>query len=257
MFAAAGPPARVKCSIALWCARPDDMQPATGRRSSAVLKLGRYIVRCLTAQPDIWFLFLYKCGQLVAANLHEPVARSVEILDELFQAGQPTPPPRQQQQHDDRPATIRAGQSSYQLDAATGLVSSPRRDRVPDYPMEAASPDNDQYRGMDDNDTDEGDTDSVTSDIYTDSDDDPFVFLTGHRYSLHRSSSSGISSCRRSSLSRSDYSSSSSSSRRRRSTVGLTATTMLARRREDSITTGTATNQGGNKIYDRQYIIIL
>jgi len=61
------------------------MQPAT-QRSSGVLKLGRYIVRCLTAQPDIWLLFLYKCGQLVAVNLHEPVARSVGILDELFQA---------------------------------------------------------------------------------------------------------------------------------------------------------------------------
>lgn len=141
------------------------MQRTANRRASAVLKLGRYIVRCLTAQPDIWFLFLYKCGQLVAVNLHEPVVRSVGILDELFQT--------QQQHHRSTCAIV--GSSSAPSDVAWP---------EPDEGEEERSPDNDQNLGMDeDDDPDDG---------YTDPDDDLCAFLVGRRFTY--GSSSGTSS---------------------------------------------------------------
>lgn len=157
------------------------MQPAT-RRSSGVLKLGRYIVRCLTAQPDIWLLFLYKCGQLVAVNLHEPVARSVGILDELFQAQQGLPPERRDRERAGRPiAVIGSLPSSPPRSTADGRLSHRTASCVASSPSSpagsvssASSPDNDQYRGMDEDDTDDG---------YTDSEDEPFAYMTGRRFS--------------------------------------------------------------------------
>jgi len=172
------------------------MQPAT-RRSSGVLKLGRYIVRCLTAQPDIWLLFLYKCGQLVAVNLHEPVARSVGILDELFQAQQGLSPEPVERGRD----RVRAGRPTAAIGslpssappppprstadgrlshrAPSCVASSPSS---PDSVSSASSPDNDQYRGMDEDDTDDG---------YTDSDDEPFAYMTGRRFSSTPSCTGG------------------------------------------------------------------
>ncbi|CAI6348050.1 unnamed protein product [Macrosiphum euphorbiae] len=190
------------------CARPDDMQPATQRSSRGVLKLGRYIVRCLTAQPDIWLLFLYKCGQLVAVNLHEPVARSVGILDELFQAQQgfPTEPDQLQRERREprdreragRPATIGSlpssprspteGRLSNRALCVASSSSSASPDSVSPASVSSLSPDNDQFRGMDEDDTDDG---------YTDSDDEPFAYMTGRRFS--RTPSSGEPRSRRSS----------------------------------------------------------
>jgi len=181
------------------------MQPAK-QRSSGVLKLGRYIVRCLTAQPDIWLLFLYKCGQLVAVNLHEPVARSVGILDELFQAQQGSPPsPEPDQQRErreprdrdrvDRPVAIGSLPSSPRspTDGRLSHRSPSSPDPVshalaPSPSVSSLSPDNDQYRGMDEDDTDDG---------YTDSDDEPFAYIAGRRFS--HSPSTGDSRSRRSS----------------------------------------------------------
>ncbi|KAF0768137.1 BTB/POZ domain-containing protein 6-like isoform X1 [Aphis craccivora] len=170
-----------------------DMQPAT-RRSSGVLKLGRYIVRCLTAQPDIWLLFLYKCGQLVAVNLHEPVARSVGILDELFQAQQGlSPEPVERGRDRERAGRPIAAIGSPPRSTADGRLShrtpsSP--DSVSSASSSASSPDNDQYRGMDEDDTDDG---------YTDSDDEPFAYMTGRRFSSTPSCTGGGSRTRRSS----------------------------------------------------------
>lgn len=188
------------------------MQPAT-QRSSGVLKLGRYIVRCLTAQPDIWLLFLYKCGQLVAVNLHEPVARSVGILDELFQAQQGLSPEpdqlqreRSREQRDReraaRPVTIGSlassprsptdGRLSHRAPCVASSSSSSSSSSSPDSvsppSVSSLSPDNDQFRGMDEDDTDDG---------YTDSDDEPFAYMTGRRFS--RTPSTDESRSRRSS----------------------------------------------------------
>lgn len=192
------PPTRSIASML--CARPGDMQPAR-QRSSGVLKLGRYIVRCLTAQPDIWLLFLYKCGQLVAVNLHEPVARSVGILDELFQAQQgspPSPEPDQQRERREprdrdratRPVTIGSLPSSPCVASSSSSSSSSSPEAVSHAlasspSVSSLSPDNDQYRGMDEDDTDDG---------YTDSDDEPFAYMAGRRFS-----STGDSRSRRSS----------------------------------------------------------
>lgn len=210
-------------SIALlWCAVPDDMQPAT-KRSSAVLKLGRYVVRCLTAQPDIWFLFLYKCGQLVAVNLHEPVERSVDILDELFhsQVRSPSPSPQPAHHHHHhhhqhhlqhhRHSAIGSVPSSSSSPPQPAVAATAARDTTyqPSFddddsqrtfsslsssssarPQLPPPPDNDQYRGMDEDDTD--DSGSAAEDSYIDSDDDPFYYLTGCRFS-HSDSSSGCS----------------------------------------------------------------
>ncbi|XP_050055213.1 BTB/POZ domain-containing protein 6-B [Aphis gossypii] len=180
-----------------------DMQPAT-RRSSGVLKLGRYIVRCLTAQPDIWLLFLYKCGQLVAVNLHEPVARSVGILDELFQAQQglsPEPVGRSRdRERAGRPiAAIGSSPSSPPRSTADGRLSHRAPSSVassPDSVSSASSPDNDQYRGMDEDDTDDG---------YTDSDDEPFAYMTGRRFSSTPSCTGGSRTRRSSSGCGSSY----------------------------------------------------
>ncbi|KAL4121832.1 hypothetical protein QTP88_014264 [Uroleucon formosanum] len=185
------------------CARPDDMQPAT-QRSSGVLKLGRYVVRCLTAQPDIWLLFLYKCGQLVAVNLHEPVARSVGILDELFQAQQRFPEPNQLQrerreprdrERAARPVTIESlpssptdGRLSNRAPCAASSSSTVSPALDPSASVSSLSPDNDQFRGMDEDDTDDG---------YTDSEDEPFAYMTGRRFS--HTPSTGESRSRRSS----------------------------------------------------------
>lgn len=208
----------------MWCARPDDMQRAANRRSSAVLKLGRYIVRCLTAQPDIWFLFLYKCGQLVAVNLHEPVARSVGILDELFQAQQPS------HERPRRPSCPAIGSlpSTQRPRAATagagagGAAASPAAAAEPE-PRDARPPDNDQNRGMEDED------DVAADDGYTDSDDDPYVFLTGRRFTY---GSSCGSSSRRTSSSGCGRSYSSGTNSRRNS---------LVYRRESCTSVGTGT----------------
>ncbi|XP_016663637.1 BTB/POZ domain-containing protein 6 isoform X1 [Acyrthosiphon pisum] len=196
------------------CARPDDMQPATQRSSRDVLKLGRYIVRCLTAQPDIWLLFLYKCGQLVAVNLHEPVARSVGILDELFQAQQGFPPEPDQLQRERReprdreravrPVTIGSLPSSPRSptdgrlsnralcvassSSSSSSSSSASPDSVSPASVSSLSPDNDQFRGMDEDDTDDG---------YSESDDEPFAYMTGRRFS--RTPSTGEPRSRRSS----------------------------------------------------------
>lgn len=152
-----------------------DMQPATKPpRASAVLKLGRYVLRCLTAQPDIWFLFLYKCGQLVAVNLHEPVARSVGLLDELFQ-----------ESHADRGPAV-----GPQPSAGGRRASVDQAARGPSPP-----PDNDQYRGMDgDDDTeDDGYTDwtGAATDEEDDEDEDPYAFLTQYPFASSPCGSSG------------------------------------------------------------------
>ncbi|KAE9527302.1 hypothetical protein AGLY_013000 [Aphis glycines] len=188
-----------------------DMQPAT-RRSSGVLKLGRYIVRCLTAQPDIWLLFLYKCGQLVAVNLHEPVARSVGILDELFQAQQGLSPEPVGRSRDRE----RAGRP---IAAIGSLPSSPppRRCRAIHGRRSAVAPGavvrrvvpvvarlgvvrvvagQRPVRGMDEDDTDDG---------YTDSDDEPFAYMTGRRFSSTPSCTDGSRTRRSSSGCGSSY----------------------------------------------------
>lgn len=204
---------RTRSISLLWCAPPDDMQPATTERASVVLKLGQYVARCLTAaQPDLWFLFLYKCGQLVAFNLHEPVARSVGILDELFQV---------QQHHGcsgcptaTAAATIGSLPSTSQRPIAAAAAAVPRDAFRPPTP----GPDNDQYRGMDEDDDTDGDGGGSTArddDDDTDSsEDDPFVLLTGRRSAY---TSSGRRNC--------STGSSPVSARRRTGCVAATGTT--------------------------------
>lgn len=181
------------------------MQPATTTRysSSVVLKLGRYVARCLTAaQPDIWFLFLYKCGQLVTVNLHEPVARSVGILDELFQT---------QQQSACASAVVQQQRAASDDEASSSRPPSPsvghEHGRRPStVALPPPPPDNDQYRGMDEDDTDGGggDVSAATDDGYADSDsDNPFVLLAnlpdprtstpGRRYHGHRNTGQAVS----------------------------------------------------------------
>lgn len=149
------------------------MQPVTTKRgASVVLKLGRYLVRCLTAQPDIWFM-LYKCGQLITVNVHEPVARGVGILDELLQA-------QGLHQAADSDCTTAAIGSS-----ASVTRPRPRCQRRPAATAAAAaaatSPDNDERRGMEDEDTEDTEDTEYTDDTESDS-DDPFVFLAIRQY---------------------------------------------------------------------------
>lgn len=206
---AAAATARVRSIALLWCAVPDDMQPATTKRSSsAVLKLGRYVVRCLTSQPDIWFLFLYKCGQLVAVNLHEPVAQSVGILDELFRTQDRSPPPSPRPAHrhqhhrhchnQHHPDAIGSGQSRdrfYRPSSDDGRrTTSTSSSSCSAFSRSPPPPDNDQYRGMDDDDTDDGESAAVRdgyADTDTDTDDGDDRATAGRRFS--RRSSSGCS----------------------------------------------------------------
>lgn len=180
------------------------MQPATTTRysSSVVLKLGRYVARCLTAaQPDIWFLFLYKCGQLIAVNLHEPVARSVGVLDELFQAQQDSACASALVHQ--RPASD-AG-ASRNRPPPTPSVGHEHGRRPSTVALLQPLPDNDQYCGMDEDDTDGGGGDDVSAATDSDSDNpftlvsdfsDPHTSTLNRRYHRHRNNRQAVSSRR-------------------------------------------------------------
>jgi hypothetical protein len=59
-------------SVAVSTSRSDDQQ-----------QLGRYLVRWICQQADLWLL-LYRCGEILA-RVHGPLERSAERVEELLQ----------------------------------------------------------------------------------------------------------------------------------------------------------------------------